>query len=134
MSVFAILGVTLAIIAGLINLATGLLRRKHAMMMLMRIGISIISFLAAVAIILFKADNLTLAAYGVTGASKYIYLFMALAIFVGITLMLPATIERNNLPPEDRFTPTPRPASATGNIAAADGGVRVIKEDDKWVN
>ncbi len=134
MSLFAILGVTLAIIAGLINLGTGLLRRKHAMMMLMRIGISIVSFLAAAGIILFKSDNLALANYGVTGTSKYIYLFMALAIFVGLTLMLPATIERNNLPPEDRFTPTPRPASAAGNVAAADGGVRVIKEGDEWVN
>jgi hypothetical protein len=134
MSVFTILGVTLAIIAGLINLAIGLLRRKHAMMMLMRLGISLISFLAAAAIIIFKADNQALASYGITGTSKYIYLFMALAIFVGITLMLPATVERNNLPPEERFTPTPRPAGASGNIATADGGVHVIKEDDKWVN
>jgi hypothetical protein len=142
MSFFAILGVTLAIIAGLINFVTGLLRRKHTMMMLMRIAISILSFIAAAAIIVFKTDNQTLASYGVSGTSKYIYLFMALAIFVGVTLMLPATVERNNLPAEDRFTPssrTPRAAATgslagTGGVTNADGGVHVAKEDDKWVN
>ncbi len=134
MTLFAILGITLAIIAGLINFVTGLLRRKYPMLMLMRIAISIVSFIAAAAIIVFKTDNQTLATYGVTGTSKYLYLFMALAIFVGLTLMLPATVERNNLPPEDRFTPTSR---ATGTLASAGGGegtVHVAKEDDKWVN
>jgi hypothetical protein len=136
MSVFAVVGVVLAVAAGLINIVTGLLRRKHAMLAAMRFGLGLLSLIAAAAIIVFKSANDTLAQFNVTGTMKYVYLIMALAIFVGVTLMLPATVERNNLPPEDRFQPSVRPATVTGPApqVANEGGVHVAKEDDKWVN
>ena len=133
MSVFATMGVILAILAGLINFGIGLLRRKHPLMAMMRFGISILSIIAAASIILAKANNVSLSGWGVTESLKYIYLLMGLAIFVGLTLMLPATVERNNLPAEERITPTPA-SKATPSAATGDGGVRVVKPNDEWVN
>ncbi|MBA3826402.1 MAG: hypothetical protein H0X24_21185 [Ktedonobacterales bacterium] len=128
MTAFTIIGVALALIAGFVNLGVGLLRRKHPMILVMRIAIGILSLAAAVAIIILKADNVSFATIGVTPSSKPIYLIMGLAIFVGATLMLPASVERNNLPTEEQLRPTPRPTT----ISQGESGVHMVKED--WMN
>lgn len=128
MSAFTIIGVILALLAGFINLGVGLMRRNHPMILVMRVGIGILSLAVAVAIIILKTDNISFASVGVTGLSKTIYLLMGLAIFVGATLMLPASVERNSLPTEDQMRPGVRPTS----VNQGDSGVRVVKED--WMN
>jgi hypothetical protein len=128
MSAFTIIGVALAIIAGVINLGVGLMRRKHPMIMAMRLAIGVLSLVAAVAIIILKTESVSFATIGVSDSSKPIYLIMGLAIFVGATLMLPASVERSNLPTEEQMRPTMRPPT----IDHGDSGVRLIKED--WMN
>jgi len=94
----------------------------------MRVAIGILSLATAVAIIILKVDNVSFATIGVSPSSKFIYLIMGLAIFVGATLMLPASVERNNLPTEDQMRPTVRPTT----LSHGESGVRLIKED--WMN
>lgn len=133
MSVFATLGVILAILAGLINFGVGLMRRKHPLIALMRFGLSAFSVVAAATILIVKADKFSLIALAGSEQIKYFYLFAALAIFMGLTLMLPASVERNNLPLDERIIPTPAPKGAP-SAATSDGGVRTAKPNDEWVN
>jgi hypothetical protein len=129
MTVFTIIGVALALIASVVNLGVGLLRRKHPMILAMRIAIGILSLAAAVAIIVLKMQDVSFKSIGVSDNSKPIYLLMGLAIFVGATLMLPASVERNNLPTDEQLRPTAR---LTTTISQGESGVHVVKED--WVN
>jgi hypothetical protein len=138
MSAFTIAGLILAILAGIINLGVGVLRIKHRLLALMRFGIAIACFAIAAGIVILKANDVSLTGLGVTGATKIAYLAMGLAIFVGGTLMLPASIERNNLPAEERLTPTTHPSTPptprTTGALSSDGGVRVANQGDDWVN
>lgn len=130
MSTFAIIGVILSVFAGLLNFFTGLMRRQQMMLMLMRFGLSIFSFIVTAVIIVAKIDGVALLKYLPADSSKYLYLFIVLALYVGLTLMLPATIERNNPAVAADSAPKPNP---TGKLAGSPG-VRVANQNEEWVN
>jgi hypothetical protein len=136
MTVLSTLAVILALLAGIVNFGAGLMRRKYPLMAVMRFGLCVLSIAAAVTIIIAKADSVSLASLGVSTSLKYIYLIMGLAIFVGLTLMVPASVERNNLPAEERLAPSAnRPMPPTSPSATpGEGGVRMAKTNDEWVN
>lgn len=137
MSAFTIAGLVLAILAGIINLGVGVLRMKHRLLALMRFGIAIACFAVAAGIVILKSNDVSLTSLGVTGWTKIAYLLMGLAIFVGGTLMLPASIERSNVQAEERLTPTPAPhtpSARTTSAMSGEGGVRVANQGDDWVN
>lgn len=138
MSTFAILVVILGVLSGLINFAIGLMRRNHLWVAVMRFGAGLVSFAAAGAAVYAKTAGLHLPASW--HSTEYtIFLFMALAIFVGGTLYLPATIERNVLPVAET-APVKTATTLTGKLAG-DPGVRIANNNvggnntnEEWVN
>lgn len=131
MSTFAILVVILGVLSGLINVAIGLMRRNHLWVAVMRFGAGLISFAAAGSAVYAKTNGLHLPA-GWHSTEYTIFLFMALAIFVGATLYLPATIERNVLPAAEA---PPTKTTLTGKLTG-DAGVRIANNSstEEWVN
>jgi hypothetical protein len=123
--------VILSVLAGLVNLGTGMLRRQQVMLMVMRFGLSIFSFIVAAVIIIAHLDHVALLPQGLHGADGYLYLFIAFALYVGLTLMLPATIERAN-----PVIAAEQKAHTSGKLTGKlpDAGVRVANQNEEWVN
>ncbi len=119
MSTVSILGVILGIFAGFVNLFFAVLRHSRALVLLVRLVACLASFGGAGAILLgarLPPDNL-------------IYDLFGLAIFIGLTLMVPTSIERGLIPAEAQ------PAShTTGTLHTGQPGVRVANQNDEWVN
>lgn len=124
MSIYSILAVILGVLAGVINLSLGVMRRAQPLLALMRFGAALVGFAAPVVILVAHSQGLRLVP---TEWHNAAYLLIALAIFVGVTLMVPATIERSALAP----APVER---KTGPLTAGQSGVRIANESgDDWV-
>ena len=128
-STVAVLVVIFGVLAGLINVIFGMLRRGYIWVALMRFGLALVSFGAAGGVITAKMSGIHLpASFHTTEA--IIYLFIGLAIFIGATLMLPSTVERNVLPAaEQPKTQTTLTGKLTGSA-----GVSVANNNEEWVN
>lgn len=129
MSIFSWLAVVLGVFAGVINLVTGILNRDRATVMALRLVAALVSFAAPVVIVVAHLQGMPLVP---TGWHNTVYLTLALAIFVGVTLMLPATIQRSLAPPPSPAPPAP-PRPVTRNLTG-EPGVRIAQPSDEWVN
>jgi hypothetical protein len=125
-SLFTILVIILGMLAGLINFAFGVARREHFGIAAMRFLVGIVSFGVAAATLVVQIEKLSLPKE-ITDLNL-IYLFIALGLFIGATLMLPATIERSVLPASEQ--PTIR---TTGKLSD-NAGVRIANQGEDWVN
>ena len=146
MSIFATLVIVFGILAGLTNVALGIVHREQIMLLLMRLLVALIGFGAAAGVIVAKSQGWHLPA-GLRTSESTIYLFIALALFVGATLALPSTIERNFFPrPKEEMkttkistgklatAPTAQSTGTpSGNIAGAPN-VGIATKDEGWVN
>jgi hypothetical protein len=129
-STVAVLVIIFGVLAGLINVIFGMLRRAHIWVALMRFGLALVSFGAAGGVTMAKLTGTRLLPQGWHTTEAVIYLFIGLAIFVGATLMLPSTVERNVLPAaEQPKTPTTLTGKLTGSA-----GVSVANNNEEWVN
>ncbi len=127
MSIFTLLAIILGVLAGVINLGIGILNRDVVAVMLLRVAAAIVSFAAPVVILVMHSQGLRIVP---TGWHSTVYLTLALAIFVGITLMMPATLQRSLMPAQASTTPPPRVTSKL----SGEPGVRTANQNDEWVN
>jgi len=125
---FTILVVILGTLAGIINFAYGLIGREQPIIAVMRFAVGIISFAIAGIMLYIQVRNIALP----TDITKIplAYLFIALGLFVGATLMLPATVERTLRPAETAAAETPH---TTGKLGG-ESGVRIANQNEEWVN
>ena len=131
MSTFATLAIILGVLSGLINFGIGIMRRDHIWVALMRFIAGLVSFAVAVGVIVSKMNGIHLPA-GWHSGDNIIFLFIGLALFVGATLMLPSSIERNLLP---AAAPQPKQKTTlTGKLSGEPGTVGVAKNNEEWVN
>lgn len=126
MTIFSVVAIFIGVLAGLINVGIGILRREVIIVSLMRFAAALVSFAAPVTIFIIKAEGGRIVP---TAWHQTVYLVLALAIFVGITLMVPASIERNITPPAPETTPKRTTGKLTG-----DAGVRIANQNEEWVN
>lgn len=108
----------------LINIGLGLLHRQRAWVLPVRLLAGAISFAPLVAFILSQAFSLHLMTK--LGLSSTANAFIALGVFIALTLMLPSWIDRK-----------PRETEAgkgQQKVGAGKGRVRIINGSDEWVN
>lgn len=128
MSIYSILAIILGVMAGVINLTLGMLRRGQPLMVAMRLAAAIISFAVPIVVLVAHSQSVALVPKEWHNSA---YLAIALAIFVGVTLMVPATVERGNQPPAPATPPSP--TRKTGTLSGQPG-VRIANENgDEWV-
>ncbi len=127
-STVAVLVIIFGVLAGLINVVFGMLRRGHIWVALMRFGLALVSFGAAGVVTMAKLSGVHLLPSTWHSTEAIIYLFIGLAIFVGATLMLPSTVERNVLPA------TEQPKTKTTLTSKLSGTVSVANNNEEWVN
>lgn len=123
---FIITLVVISVSACLINAGLGVLHRKRPWVLLVRLLAGAISLAPLLALILSKAFSLHLMVnLGLTSTANA---FIAIGVFIALTLMLPSWIDR---------APKEAPASAGAKgqkVGAGKGRVRVINGTDEWVN
>ena len=125
MSTFTILAIILGVLAGFVNIGFALLNREVPSVVGVRILAALISFATPVVVLVVHAQGQSLVP---AGWHNTVYLTLALAIFVGVTLMVPATIQRSLAP---ATVEPPRPVT---NKLNGDPGVRMANQPDEWVN
>jgi hypothetical protein len=119
--------ITLSIIsicACLVNIGLGLLHRKRAWVLPVRMLAGAVSLAPLLAFILSQTFSLHLLTK--LGINSTAYAFISLGVFVALVLMLPSWVDR-------------RPKEAAGGdkgqkVGAGKGRVRVINGSDEWVN
>jgi hypothetical protein len=108
----------------LINIGLGLLHRQRAWVLPVRLLAGIISFVPLLAFIL--SQTLSLHLMTRLGLSSTANAFIALGVFIALTLMLPSWVDRK-----------PKAEAAEGKgqkVGAGKGRVRIINGSDEWVN
>jgi drug/metabolite transporter (DMT)-like permease len=125
-SVVAILGIIIGVFAGLANLILAPLRRDRPLVVLVRLVAALLGFAGAAAIVVAHVQGAQLP----QELNTVLYQAIGLFLFVGVTLMVPATIDRNTAP-----QPTPDPATRTTGKLSGQAGVTIANQStDEWVN
>ncbi len=121
---FIITLVVISICACLINVGLGILHRKRALVLPVRLLAGIISLLPLLALILSRTLSLHLMVK--LGLDSTANAFIALGVFIALTLMLPSWIDR---------APKAAPSGTKEQkVGVGKGRVRVINGSDEWVN
>ena len=126
MTIFSVVAIFIGVLAGLINVGIGVLRREVIGVSIMRFIAALVSFAGPLAIFFIKAQGGRLVP---PEWHQTVYLVLGLLIFVGITLMVPASLERTISPPAPDATPKRDTGKLTG-----DAGVRIANQNEEWVN
>lgn len=117
--------------AGVINLGFALLRREYTPVALMRIAMALVCFAVAGGTAYFATSGKPLPA--TISSLPLIYIFIAVGLFIGATLMLPATIERTMIPPAEQLTPHTTGKLNTDKLTDR-SGIRIGTQSEDWVN
>jgi hypothetical protein len=122
---FTIILSIISICACLINIGVGLLHRQRAWVLPVRLLAGAISLAPLAAFILSRTLSLHLMTN--LGLSNTGNAFIALGVFLFLTLLLPSWVDRK---------PREAPAGNKGQqkVGAGKGRVRVINGSDEWVN
>ena len=121
---FTVVLIIISVCAFLANVGLGLLHRHRAWVLPVRLLAGIISFAPLVGLVLSKTLTLQL---GVKlGLNTVANAFIAIGVFIALTLMVPAWVDRRPKEPEQ--------ASKDPKAAAGKGRVRVLNGSDEWVN
>lgn len=124
MTAFTVVLIIISVCAFLANVAWGLLHRHRPWVLPVRLLAGIISFAPLVGLVLSKTLTLQL---GVKlGLNTVANAFIAIGVFIALTLMVPAWVDRR---PKE-----PQQASKDPKAAAGKGRVRVLNGSDEWVN
>lgn len=124
MTAFTVVLIIISICAFLANVAWGLLHRHRPWVLPVRLLAGIISFAPLVGLVLSKTLTLQL---GVKlGLNTVANAFIAIGVFIALTLMVPAWVDRR---PKEAAQ-----ASKDPKAAASKGRVRVLNGSDEWVN
>jgi hypothetical protein len=121
---FIITLVVISVCACLINVGLGIAHRKRAWVLPVRLLAGVISFVPLLALILSRTLSLHLMVK--LGLDSTANAFIALGVFIALTLMLPSWIDR-----------APKEAQAgtqAHKVGVGKGRVRVINGSDEWVN
>lgn len=114
---------TISAIGCLINIGLGLLHRKRAWVLPVRLLAGVISLTPLLAFILSQFFTLHLMTN--LGLNDTRNAFITLGVFVALTLMLPSWIDRKPKPAEE---------GDKDKVGAGKGRVRFINGSDEWVN
>jgi hypothetical protein len=113
----------ISVCACLINVGLGLLHRKRAWVLPVRLLAGAVSLAPLLGFILSQTFSLHLMVN--LGLHTTANAFIALGIFIALTLMLPSWVDRR---------PKEAPETAGQKAGAGKGRVRVINGSDEWVN
>lgn len=116
---------TISAIGCLINIGLGLLHRKRAWVLPVRLLAGVISLAPLLAFILSRTFSLHLLTN--LGLNDTRNAFITLGVFVALTLMLPSWIDRKPKLAEAE-------AGDKDKVGAGKGRVRFINGSDEWVN
>ncbi len=119
--------VVISVCACLVNVGLGLLHRSRAWVLPVRLLAGVVSLAPVLALVLSRAFSLHLMVnLHLDNTSNA---FIALGIFIALTLMLPSWVDRR---PKEAAAP---PDAKDGQkVGAGKGRVRVINGSDEWVN
>lgn len=117
--------VIISVCASLINVGLGLIHRKRAWVLQVRLLAGVISFAPLLAFILSWRFSLHLMTR--LGLASTANAFAALGVFLFLTLLLPSWVDRK--PKEEPVSDDKKPKAGAGK-----GRVRVINGSDEWVN
>ena len=124
MTAFTVVLIIISVCAFLANVGLGLLHRDRPWVLPVRLLAGIISFAPLVGLVLSKALTLQL---GVKlGLNTVANAFIAIGVFIALTLMVPAWVDRR---PKEAAQ-----GDKNQKVPAGKGRVRVLNGSDEWVN
>ncbi len=123
MDILLVLLTGIGVIAGAINFSQGILHRQNAAVLAIRFAAGIVSLATAVSVWVFHIDSfLSLQNFALT---NLLYIFIIIGVFIGVTLMLPASVERSMQPAQEQ-------SKTTHITSKLSGSPKKVGED--WVN
>ena len=123
MTPFTIVLIIISVCAFLANVGLGLLHRHRAWVLPVRLLAGIISFAPLLGLIVSRTFSLQLG--NRLGLNTLANAFIAIGVFIALTLMLPAWVDRRPKEPAQ---------GDKGQKVGSKGRVRVLNGSDEWVN
>jgi hypothetical protein len=133
LSLFTNLVIILGMLAGVINFAIGIMRHDRLAVAMLRFGAGIVAFAIAIILLIANVQDIALLPKDLETWNP-IFLFIALGIFIGATLMLPTTLQSSMLPPEEKEIDERATGKLAGKVNGESSGIRFANQSEDWVN